>query len=61
MVSIESSARVLFPLLEERARERGGCPKPSVNIYSPTQPNPTLKGEGVRHIRELRKAFYRLV
>jgi hypothetical protein len=37
---IESSAKVLSPLLEERARERGGCLKSSVYIYSPPQPSP---------------------
>jgi hypothetical protein len=29
---------VLFPLLEERTREREGCSKTSVYIYSPTLP-----------------------
>jgi hypothetical protein len=36
----------LFPLLEERARERGGFTKPSVT--STPHPNPPLKWEGVR-------------
>jgi hypothetical protein len=37
---IERSVEVLFPLLEERARERGEYLKPSVYIYSPPQPSP---------------------
>jgi hypothetical protein len=40
IISIESSAKVLSPLLEERAREREGFLKPSVYIYSPPQPSP---------------------
>jgi len=43
---LEGGSSVLSPLLEERARERGGCPKPSVT--STPHPNPPLKGEGVK-------------
>jgi hypothetical protein len=36
----------LFPLLEERARERGGFSESTVR--STPHPNPPLKGEGVK-------------
>jgi hypothetical protein len=51
----------MFPLLEERARERGGYLKPSVYIYSTPHPNPPLKGEGVKCLLDFCRAFYRKV
>jgi hypothetical protein len=45
-IILEIKKKVLFPLLEERARERGGFLESS--ITSTPHPNPPLKGEGVR-------------
>jgi hypothetical protein len=42
MKVIEYSAKVLSPLLEERARERGGCQNPCLHLL----PNPTLPLKG---------------
>ena len=45
---VECGSPALFPLLEERARERGGFLESSVT--STPHPNPPLKGEGVREL-----------
>ncbi len=43
---LEGGSSVLSPLLEERARERGGCFNPV--LTSTPHPIPPLKGEGVK-------------